>query len=219
LLKVYNNPEWWPVESWKGQTVVIVASGGSANRYDYSPYRGKAKFIVINDSYKLVPDADVLISSDGDWWNRYQGAPDFKGLKLTCDWSITQAYRDVHLISISKIHSYITVERPGYVGIGLNTGFYAINMAIQFGPPKRLILSGFDMNLINGVHWHGPHPKGSGNPNKDKLSRWRKIIDDQSHMLRETYHVDVINVCPTSSLKNYRKMTLSEAFNLEMSNG
>lgn len=218
MLKVYDKPDWWPTESWEGQTVVIIAAGPSANMYDYRPYRDRAKFIVINNSRKLVPDADVLISSDGGWWNANEGAQDFKGLKLTCDWSITQAYRNVHLIRISKIHPGITVERPAYVGIGLNTGFYAVNMAVQFGPPKKMILSGFDMNMINGVHWHGPHPKGWNNPNNDKLYRWRKILDNQSRTLRD-FGITVINVCPTSSLKNYPKMTLEEAFNLETING
>lgn len=211
MLKFYSRPDWFP--DWKKQIVVVVAAGPSAKQ-DYEPYRDKAKFIVVNNSYKLVPWADALISSDGDWWNRNEGALDFTGLRMTMDWSITQKYPNTHMVHISKIHPYITIDRPGYVGIGLNTGFYAINMAVQFGPPKKMILCGFDMNMINGVHWHGRHPAGCNNPNDDKLYRWRKILDKQSKVLKD-FGIEVINTCATSSLKNYRKMSLAEAFNVE----
>lgn len=210
LNKVYDNPEWWP-ESWKEETVIIIAAGGSAKDHDYEPYRGKAKFIVVNNSRELAPWADVLVASDGGWWHTNDGARDFNGLKLTLDWSITQEYPDVHLIRLSKLHPGITVERPGYVGMGLNSGFYAVNVAAQFGPPKKMILAGFDMNLVRGFHWHGKHTAGWNNPTMDKLNRWRKILDHQSKALSRL-GIQVINVCMTSSLKNYPKMSLEEAF-------
>lgn len=215
MLKSYNRihakPDWFPTESWKDEIVIVIAAGPSA-KLDYEPYRGKAKFIVINNSRELVPWADVLVSSDGDWWNRNKGAQDFLGLKLTMDFPITRQYPNVHLLRISKSQPGITIDRPGYVGVGLNSGFYAINIAVQFGPPKKIILCGFDMNMISGVHWHGKHPHGSGNPNNDKLYRWRKVLDKQSSVLKGL-GVCVINTCLTSSLKNYPKMSLAEAFN------
>lgn len=212
MLKIYGYPEWWP-ESWEGETVFVIAGGPSAKQ-DYEPYRGKAKFIVINNSRELVPWADVLFASDADWWNINEGAQNFTGLKLTMDFSITRDHGNVHLIHISKIHPNITVDRPGYVGIGLNSGFYAINLAVQFGPPKKIILCGYDMNMIHGTHWHGRHPVN--NPDSHKLGRWSKIIDKQSKILIRDFKVQVINTCPTSSLKNYPKMSVAEAFNLKI---
>lgn len=224
MLNIHAKPEWFPEQSWKGEDVFILAAGPSASLYDYKPFRGKAKFVVVNNSYKLVPWADVLVSSDGDWWHRNNGAIGFQGTKLTCDWQITQHYPNVHMLRLSKIHPDITIDRPGYIGIGLNSGFYAINVAIQFslchvfkdrGPMKRLILCGFDMNMINGVHWDGIHRNGDGtranNPDKDKLKRWCKILDKQSKVLRD-FGVEVINTCMTSSLNNYPKMTLDQIF-------
>lgn len=209
--RVYPNPEWWPKESWKEQTVIIIAAGPSAKLYDYEPYRGQAKFIVVNNSRKLVPWADCLVSSDGDWWNINEGAQDFPGLKLTTDFSITRAYANVYQIYLSKLHPDITLARSGYVGVGLNSGFYAVNVAAQFGPPKKIIMCGYDMNLINGVHWHGKHKVN--NPNAEKLARWCKILDRQSRILKDL-GITVINTCMTSSLNNYPKMSLEEAWHV-----
>lgn len=203
-----KRPEWFP--DWKGETVVIVASGPSAGGQDYEAWRGRARFIVVNCSWKLVPWADVLVAADGGWWQRHKGAPDFPGMKVTVDFNASRDF-GLHLVRLLNTAPGITVERPGHIGMGRNTGFYAINLAVQFGPPAKIILAGYDMNVDAGIHWHGPHPKGMNNPRPDTIAKWRKILDGEAATLRRL-GVDVVNASPSSALVNYPKMSLAEAF-------
>lgn len=200
-------PEWFP--DWKGETVVVVAGGPSAGGKDYEAYRGRAKFFVVNNAWQLVPWADVLIAADGGWWNRNKGLPKFKGLKITLDFNISRDF-DVKLVKLLRTSNGITVDHPGMVGMGRNSGFYAINLAVQFGA-RKIVLAGFDMNLKKGLHWHGPHPKGMNNPRPDTVAKWCKILDGEAKTLRKM-GVEVINICASSSLQNFPKMSLEEAF-------
>jgi hypothetical protein len=199
-------PDWFL--DWKDHPVVIVASGPSAKDYDYNLFRDKAKFIAINKSLELVPWADVLLAADAGWWHKTKGMKLFTGLKVTLDFNISRIY-DVKLLSLSKTDSGIIVKKPGQMGNGRNSGFYAINLAIQFGA-KKIILSGFDMTLKSGVHWHGPHDKGLNNPRSYTINKWREILDKQSATV-EKLGVKIINVSMSSALKAYPKMTLLEA--------
>ena len=70
---------------WSGETVVIIAGGQSASAVDLEPARSKAKIIVINESWRLCPWADLLYACDGEWWKYHKGVPDFTGLKLSQD--------------------------------------------------------------------------------------------------------------------------------------
>lgn len=203
-----RSPDWFL--DWKGQTAVIVASGPSAKLYDYELYRDRAHFIATNESWRLVPWAEVIMGADGGWWRETKGLPEFKGLKTTLDFNVSREF-DIKLLKLLNTARGITVERPGMIGMGRNSGFYAANLAVQFKATK-LILAGFDMNLDNGIHWHGPHKsKKLNNPRIETITRWRKILDGEAKTF-EKLGVRVINVSPSSSLKAYPKMTLQEAF-------
>ena len=78
-----ERPEWFPC--WRGETAVIVAGGPSAAGVPLEVARGQAKFIVINDSWRLAPWADALYASDFAWWGVNHGAPAFRGLKISQD--------------------------------------------------------------------------------------------------------------------------------------
>lgn len=200
------SPDWFL--NWDNETTVIVASGPSASEYNYDDFKGRAKFIVTNQSWRLVPWADVLLGADASFWNRTKGVPDFKGLKVTVDFNASRDF-GIKLIRLDRLERGIIVKEPGIVGKGANSGFYAANLAVQFGS-KKLVLSGFDMNLNHGVHWHGEHPKGMSNPRAVTIDKWRKLLDQQAKTFQKL-GVQVINVSMISSLEAYPKMTLSEA--------
>lgn len=85
----------------------------------------------------------------------------------------------------------------------------AVNLAACFGV-SRIILIGFDMNLRAGSHWHGDHGKGLTNPSLTQIAEWADAMDGAAGQLA-AIGVSVINASLTSALKNYPKMTLSEA--------
>lgn len=203
-----KRPDWFP--DWSGETVVVVAGGPSAGGLDYEALRGRARAIVVNNSWKLVRWADVLFAGDANWWRRNKGAiTKFEGLKVTLDFSISREF-DVRLVQLMKTCNGISTDKPGMIGMGRNSGFHAINLAVQFGPPRKIVLAGFDMNLDNGVHWHGEHPPGMNNPREHLIAKWRKTLDGEVKTFKKL-GVEVINTSATSSLQNYPKMSLEEA--------
>ena len=102
----------------------------------------------------------------------------------------------------------LELEPPGTVGWGGNSGFHALNLAVQLGAAK-IILVGYDMRLDHGVHWHGPH-KGLNNPHPTNVERWRRVVDAAAEVIA-ALGIKAINASPISALENYPKMTLEAA--------
>lgn len=165
--------------------------------------------IAINDSWKLFPAADVLYGCDGDWWKAHKGVSEFKRLKLTHDATACVSYPDLNQIVVARRQDRILLDEPCVVGDGGNSGFQALNLAVQFGAIK-IILVGFDMRVDRGIHWHGKHENGLNNPSDYNLPKWRKTIDGAAQGLREI-GVKVINTSPVSALTAYPVMNLREA--------
>lgn len=202
-----SKPDWFP--DWTGETAVIVASGPSAAMVPLRRARGRARFIAINTSWKLAPWADVLYACDLAWWDYAKGCPAFKGLKLTVDRRAAEMYPDVHLVGCRKPDDRFVVEPVGTVGWGGNSGFHALNLAVQFGA-KRIVLVGYDMTIKAGCHWHGRHPGAMHNPTAGIAERWRRAVDAAAAVI-EQLGVEVINASPVSALRSYPKMDFKAA--------
>lgn len=101
------------------------------------------------------------------------------------------------------------VDRFGEIGWGSNGGFQALNLAIQFGA-SRIILVGFDMSLRKGVHWHGSHAPGLSNPRQASVDKWRAQLDAQAPVL-DRIGIEVINSSPHSALTAFRRVPFLEA--------
>jgi hypothetical protein len=100
-------------------------------------------------------------------------------------------------------------EFPGEIGWGGNGGFHAINLAIQWGA-KRVVLLGIDCSLEGGVHWHGRHGYGLNNPKVASVEKWRTRLDAQAPVLRRM-GIEVVIGSPGSALTAYPKVDLWEA--------
>lgn len=113
-------------------------------------------------------------------------------------------------MAVNKNDDRLELAKVGTVGWSGNSGFQALNIAIQF-LCRRIILVGFDMSISSGVHWHGSHPKGMNNPTERNVLRWRLCLDQAADQLAAV-GATVINASPTSALQRYPKMSLTEAF-------
>jgi hypothetical protein len=202
-----NAPDWFP--DWTGQTGVIVASGPSAKDVPLELARGVARFITINSSWQLAPWADVLYGCDFAWWRSVGGCPEFLGLKISQDRRAINEAWGIKKIDLKRGDNTIEFERPGIVGWGSNSGFHSLNLAIQFGCSK-ILLVGYDMRLDGGLHWHGSHPKGMNNPNITNIAIMRSAVDGVAKSIAER-GIRVINCSPVSALENYPKMEFAEA--------
>lgn len=115
----------------------------------------------------------------------------------------------VNPIKVDTRRNEILVYRFGTIGWGGNSGFQAINLAVQFGC-KRIVLVGMDMHDQDGVHWHGKHEGHLRNPTTKSLVKWRGLIDAQRPLL-DSLGVEVVNASRTSALTAYPKIDFSAA--------
>lgn len=159
----------------------------------------------------LLPWADIGYACDFNWWARYHQETE-NPLKLTVDKKAATRWADVHLVSLIR-KDQLELVAIGTVGWGGNSGFHALNLAVQMRPSK-IILVGYDMTLAHGVHWHGKHPSGMNNPIEGNVARWRRCIDEAAEVI-EALGIQAINASPISALERYPKMSLLEALDAD----
>lgn len=208
-------PSWFP--DWSGAACAIVATGPSvkAQRAEIDRLRGRIKVIAIKEAaVDLCPWADVAYGCDAAWWVHRRGLPDFGGLRIGWDRSIRKQFPAVHLIEICRAKSYtlhrpeyvdrILTDQPGMIGSGRNSGFQAINLAVQFGA-IRIMLIGFD---LQGSHYYGRNNwLRAGNPDEHQFDRCRLAYQQNAPHLKEL-GVDVVNVSPVSTINCFRRSTI-----------
>ncbi|MGE0366950.1 MAG: hypothetical protein AB7Q00_14580 [Phycisphaerales bacterium] len=176
------------------------------------------KVIAVNNGIFLYPPADVVYATDLRWWKTYYAGVNKVSDALRVS---TRPFPGVHRVAVPEVgdnrRSTIIFNPKGLIGSGGNSGFQALNLAVQFGA-KRIILVGFDMTVEYGTHWHGDHPGLLRNPEADLIDKWRRTLDKQSMPLREA-GVTVLNASPYSALEAYPKLTLMEALNAFLDDG
>jgi hypothetical protein len=199
----------WP--DWSGETAIIIGTGPSAADVSLEPARGLARCIAIKSSWQLARWSDALYGLDKGWWLANRGVPDFMGLKLSPSPTACRVFRltQVRL----KARAKILTGEIGTIGCGLSTGgghsgFQAINLAIQFGA-KRIVLVGFDMTLAHGAHWAADQ-SGVAKPDMARVASWRAALDDCASQFA-ALGISVVNTSSNSALTAYPKMSLMEA--------
>lgn len=196
----------WP--DWSGDTVVVVGTGPSVMDVDLTAARGRAKVFVIKSEYRFAPWADALYGIDKEWWITNRGAPDFAGLKFSPSPTACRLFQ-LKQVRLRPRADILTAE-TGVIGCGLRTGgghsgFQALNLAVQFGA-RRLLLVGFDMT--GGRRFL--HEEGVSKFDPRRLPEWREAMDAAAPQF-DRLVVEVVNCSPGSALKAYRKARLEDA--------
>lgn len=204
----------WP--DWAGEVVAIIASGPSAKKADLNKLRDRSRIITIKQTFELCPWADAVYGCDPAWWKHRKGLPEFQGLKIA--WrgaGLSADYPDIRPVDLerSKADKYATdlqFAKLGTVGGGGNSGFQALNLALQFGS-RQIILIGFDMSDAGGKHWYGRNnwPQAN-NPDGSCFRRWMAALDAAVPKLK-AIGADVVNCSPTSALKTFPILTIEQA--------
>lgn len=200
---------------WENKTVVVIAAGSSAA--DVIDDIRHLPCIVVNRSFELKPDADILYAADSGFWTVYKHARTFKGLKVCPMPQAKQIVPDILTVEIKRAKDGQSVHEMqkgpfGTIGHGGNSGFQAVNLAVQCGV-SRILLAGFD---YCGGHWHEDHSIRLRNPTENNLKLWAQRLDSQSEILKQRFNVDVVNLSERTALKNYR-YEKSITFNQETS--
>lgn len=170
-------------DSWAGHMAVVVASGPSARTAPVELLRNKAKFIAINDSWKLVPWADILFACDETWWKVNRGCTEFKGRRVTASPNCMKRY-GIDL----------------FCSTGMNSGLRGVYLAQRLGA-NPICMVGFDMHPKNGIHWH-PERKHLREPGPHQMQLWRKETEWAAQQFKAK-GVHVINCTPGSALTKY----------------
>jgi len=198
-------PDWFL--DWTDQAVAIVASGPSAKRVAYGALEGRIPHtIAIKENIELCPWADVVYGCDPAWWRNCFGLPDYKGLKV----AHRSSFSTVQQIKIDTTRDQLLTAEPGVIGCGGNSGFQAVNLAIQFGA-RRILLLGFDAADTHGVHWYGrANGDGRANPGEWNFKRWRKAFDHAA-VQAPSLGVEILNASPLTALTGFKRIGLEEA--------
>lgn len=205
--------DWFPDCS--GKPCIVVAGGPSAKDAPLEACRGRAHVLVINEGFRLAPWADALYAADAHWWEKHKGCPAFRGLRISQADQAARMYRGLKSVALRRTRQIVRNPR-GLIaagsddrGSGANSGFQALNLAVQFGA-RTILLVGYDMTIDHGVHWHGRHGKGLSNPTSDGIAFWRRNLDGTAEYLA-AIGVTVINCSPISALTRYPKAELEQA--------
>lgn len=203
--------EVWAVPPmWRGETVVCVAGGPSLTQEQVDFCRGKARMIAVNDAYLMAPWADIHYFCDGRWFRWHRDRPEFKAvtsLQVTLDTKVAEdnpAIRYVHNTSGPKKGLCL---KPGHINNGRNSGYQVVNLAVQLGV-SRIVLIGYDMRAVDGkTHWFGEHPT------KTKPTIFQSTFAPMFESLVKPLAdagVDVVNATPGSGLKCFPQARLNE---------
>jgi hypothetical protein len=189
---------------WPGETVVCMATGPSANQADADFVRGRARVIAINDAHRLAPWADVLYSSDRQWWRHYKGVPGFQGMKYGIGSGIGKrnVFTQLPRVRVLLNTGYNGLESsPNGLRNGRNSGYAAINLAVHFGA-KRIVLLGYNLSFTGGrAHFFGDHPSGL-RQTAALFPGFRRSFDTLVEPLK-AIGVEVVNCTANTSLTSF----------------
>lgn len=103
----------------------------------------------------------------------------------------------------------LLLDKVGVIGSGGNSGFQALNLALQFGG-RKIVGLGFDMSSRSGAHWYGRNNwPYANNPSDDNFKRWIAAFDNAASQMREI-GAEFVNASRASALTMFRKATVSE---------
>ena len=191
---------------WPDQTVICLATGPSLTQADCDAVRGQ-RVIAINDAHRLAPWADVLYSSDRQWWPFYKGVPAFGGLKYGVG-SLPGGSNPFHQCPDVQV-----LKNTGEDGLELqptglktywNSGGAAINLAVHLGA-ARIVLLGYDMG---GDHFFGAHPS-----RLNQQSPFRAFVRLMATMVEplKALGVVMLNASRQTALKCFPRVSLASA--------
>lgn len=141
-----------------------IATGPSLTRADCEAARKAAEVvIVVNDAWRLCPDADILYACDRRWWEHHLEAvkAGFHGALWTQDQSDDDAdgpWARSRGINVQRGREARGLGRD-VMHYGGNSGYQGINLAYLMGAGSILLL-GYDMSVgpAGERHFFGNHP-------------------------------------------------------------
>lgn len=202
------------------QEIIVQVMAKRQSPSVYSPYLEPLhdKHVIgVNAAYKLGDWIDMIVFGDKKWYLENQKElARFPNLKVSCHGHIhTKKCQAEGIKYVAKDTSVVwgLSSRPGYIGWNGHSGALAINMAINAGA-RRVILLGYDMKLneSNKQHWHALYRSAERTdfdprrlPFERHMNSFPQIAIDAKRM-----GVEIINANPDSAIEEFKKIDIHE---------
>jgi hypothetical protein len=162
-------------------TFAVLATGPSLTAEQVDKVRG-LRVVAVSDAYRLALWAEALVSADKAWWLHHR--PEFAGRRFSA-------------LRVPGMDTELLEGLP----MGTNSGLRAVELAVQLGA-TRVLLLGFD---LGGTHFFGEHPAPLKNTN---LLPGRFEVFKAQFASYKPRGVEIINCTPGSALTCYPKADL-----------
>lgn len=189
--------------AWRGETAVVVAGGPSLTQAQVERCKGRARVIVVNDSYRLAPWADLHYFADRKWFEHHRGKPGFDQFTgERCSISVSH-WDDGFVPALHYLRADGPVEglstNPQTVRTGSNSGHQALNIAVHAGAALILLL-GFDggRGASGKKHWFGDHWDQT-EPNYPRMRQALRTVDNEAR----ARGVRIVNCSPGSAIETF----------------
>lgn len=146
--------------------------------------------IAVNNSWQMLPTADVVFASDLSWWNEY-GA------------TVPAAAERWTTCPLAARRHQLQQFKSRFLTQSYNSGQLAIELAVSRGA-RRVLLLGYDCSLRTGTHWHGNH-ENIRNPTADSVKRWH---DEFARLQQWAAGIEIINCSRETALKVFPRSTI-----------
>lgn len=200
------------------QEIVSEVRAGTKPLSAYSPYMEAIhhkRVIGVNTSFMIGTWIDMLFFGDrGFYLPREKQILNFPRPRISCHEAFLK-HPVIKYVAKDNNHSKGLTTKPDHISWNTNSGTAAINLAMHLGA-RRIILLGFDMDMVDGnKHWHNEYknnhkPPRNRSPKQDvvfgrHLSNFPFVAKDAQRL-----GLEIINASLNSKIPQFPKVSLKE---------
>ena len=200
----------------------IIAGGPSLNKTDVElvdsfAVCGDVYVIGINDAYRISNQLHMLYAADLPWWRGHMPAVRnyahmrrvVGGVDLALWTAGDEAAKDFPELTLidSEPAAEFFIRADNKIGRGAHGGFQALNIALNIGFAKILLL-GYDCQITdaNNRHWFGNHPQSIAKASPYKA--WVDVFTKAQRTLYQWPETEVVNCSRQTALDCFRRSTV-----------
>lgn len=172
--------------------------------FDWHALEKAQNIIVLNRAFKEVPHADIFITEDERWWDRYGHHPDWQAFKGTKILALLDASYRAKVEAIDPTVTFIRSREKRYgwstrledgLSTSSNSGIPALNLADILGADPIYLL-GFDCRINQGrANYHQDQADGYPELWRAREHQMASFKSDFEHWAEpHLRHRNVINV-------------------------
>lgn len=185
-------------DRFRGRTVWVLGGGPSLRGIDLDHTENLWIDVVIgcNDAYKF-DCCRITCFGDNKWGLMHADAMQKKGVEV---WTNNNHYQHHPWINWLRKCPHLSTRGDAAAWYG-NTGYLGLQLAL-LGNPDRVILLGYDMQMLDGrSNWHDDN---RGDPRPCDYVTMLKHNQQVVSEVKEKYpHVTVLNANPVSKLEGF----------------